>query len=304
LGLGLGTGCGGQGTEAPLWPREAPVRQAPVFSIVVPVYRQWHLVPALVAALEAQRAAPSFELVLVNNGPEVPPPLPAWARVIDCAAPGAYAARNAGAAAAAGVWLAFTDADCRPAPGWLAALEGPPPALLAGPVAMTSGPRPNPCEIYDLVRGIPQAAYVAHGYAATANLAVPAAVFRELGGFDPGRFSGGDAEFCRRAGAAGHPLRLVPGAVVAHPARADWAALRRKARRIKGGQIAAGTLPRRLAWTLRSLAPPLRDTAAFLRRTDHPLRDRLTAVAVRFRLWGVELAETARLLAGGRPERR
>jgi glycosyltransferase involved in cell wall biosynthesis len=290
-------------------PPDAP----PDFSIVVPVYRQWHLVPALLAALAAQRLAPGrAELVLVNNDPaQTPPPLPASpplpARLVACPAPGAYAARNAGAAAARGAWLVFTDADCRPEPGWLAALAraaaASPGALLAGPVRVTSdAARPNACEIYEVVRGIPQASYVARGYAATANLALPAGLFRALGGFDPGRFSGGDAAFCRRAGAAGHPLRLVEDAVVGHPARADWPALARKARRIKGGQIAAGPLPRRLAWTLRTLAPPLRDAAAFLRR-DQPLPRRLTAIALRFGLWGVELAETLRLLAGARPER-
>jgi len=105
------------------------------------------------------------------------------------------------------------------------------------------------------------------------------------------------------AGALGHPLRLVPEAGAAHPARADWAALASKARRIKGGQIAAGPLSRRIAWGLRTLSPPVRDAAAYL-ASAHPLRRRLIAVAVRLRLWGVELAETARLLAGGAPERR
>lgn len=284
-------------------------------SVIVPVYRHWRLVPALLAALEpglGQGLGPRLpiraELLLVNNGPldAEPPLLPPWARRLDCAAPGSYAARNAGAAAARGAWLVFTDADCRPEPGWLAALlaaAASGPALLAGPVRVTSdAARPNPFEIYDIVRGIPQAAYVARGYAATANLAVPAELFRSLGGFESDRFSGGDAVFCRRARAAGHPLRLVPEAVVAHPARADWASLATKARRIKGGQIARGPLPRRAAWAIRSLAPPLRDSVAYL-ASGHPLGHRLTAIGIRFRLWGVELAETARLLAGGPPER-
>ena len=163
--------------------------------------------------------------------------------------------------------------------------------------------REDASALYDLVRGIPQARYVARGYAATANLAVPAATFRALGGFDPTRRSGGDAEFCRRAGRAGHPLRLVAAAVVAHPCRADWASLATKARRIKGGQIAAGPRVRRLAWTLRTLCPPLSDTRTYL-AAPHPWAHRRAAVAIRFRLWGVELAETARLLAGGEPERR
>ena len=80
----------------------------------------------------------------------------------------------------------------------------------------------------------------------------------------PAGAPGGDADFCRRAGRAGHPLRLVAGAVVAHPARADWAELAAKARRVKGGQVAAGPLPRRAAWVLRSLCPPLTDSRLIL----------------------------------------
>jgi GT2 family glycosyltransferase len=294
---------------------DVPPDSAPDFSVVVPVYRQWRLVPALLEALAAQDiAAGRIEVILVNNGPPeapcpaLPPTLPLRVRRLACGRPGAYAARNLGAAAARGRWLVFTDADCRPEPGWLAALAAAtaagPPGLLAGPVRVTSvAGRPNACEIYEIVRGIPQTRYLRHGYAATANLAVPAAAFRALGGFDPARFSGGDAEFCRRARAAGWGLRLVPGAVVDHPARADWPGLVRKARRVKGGQVAAGRPARRLAWTLRSLVPPVREAAHFLAAGEHPLRHRLTAAAVRFRLWGVELAEVARLLAGRSPER-
>jgi cellulose synthase/poly-beta-1,6-N-acetylglucosamine synthase-like glycosyltransferase len=294
---------------------DVPPDSAPDFSVVVPVYRQWRLVPALLEALAAQDiAAGRIEVILVNNGPPeapcpaLPPTLPLRVRRLACGRPGAYAARNLGAAAARGRWLVFTDADCRPEPGWLAALAAAtaagPPGLLSRPVRVTSvAGRPNACEIYEIVRGIPQTRYLRHGYAATANLAVPAAAFRALGGFDPARFSGGDAEFCRRARAAGWGLRLVPGAVVDHPARADWPGLVRKARRVKGGQVAAGRPARRLAWTLRSLVPPVREAAHFLAAGEHPLRHRLTAAAVRFRLWGVELAEVARLLAGRSPER-
>ncbi|HVH04090.1 MAG TPA: glycosyltransferase, partial [Amaricoccus sp.] len=247
---------------------------APRLSVIVPVHRQWDLVPELLAALAAQTLDPAaFELILVNNDAPAPPPLslPAEIRVVDAPVPGAYAARNEGAAAARGVWLVFTDADCRPEPGWLAALAAATDAagaaalpLLAGPVRMLPPAAPSPWATYDLVRGIPQAAYVARGYAATANLAVPRAVFAALGGFDARRRSGGDADLCRRAGRAGHPLALVEAAVVAHPCRADWALLATKARRIKGGQIAAGPLPRRVAWTLRTLAPPLADSRAYL----------------------------------------
>jgi glycosyltransferase involved in cell wall biosynthesis len=283
----------------------------PAFSVIVPVHRDWDRIPGLLATLAAQRPpAPRFEILIVNNdAPAAPPPLdlPANARILPCATPGSYAARNAGAAAARGDWLVFTDADCRPEPDWLAALaraaSETPGTLLAGPVRMTATARPGAWETYDLLRGIPQARYVSRGYAATANLAAPAGMFRILGGFDPGRRSGGDAEFCRRAGRAGHRLRLVPDAVVAHPARASWAELALKARRMKGGQIAAGPLPRRVAWILATLAPPVRDIRLLL-AAPHPWRSRIVAATIRLRLWTVELAEIVRLLAGGAPERR
>lgn len=287
----------------------------PRFSVIAPVYRHWDLLPPLLEALAGQEGAPGFEVILADNAPDEPGPRPGAfpglaLRIVPCARPGSYAARNAAARAARGGWLVFTDADCRPEPRWLAALaraaEAHPGSLLAGPVAVasmgTGGRPPNACEIYDMIRGIPQARYVARGYAATANLAVPRAVFEALGGFDPGRFSGGDAEFCRRAGAAGHPLLLVAEAVTRHPARADWAELVAKARRIKGGQIRGGSRARRIAWALRTLIPPVADTRAYL-RAEAPRGWRAIAIATRFRLWGVEVAEMLRLLLGGPPVR-
>ncbi|MBP1805949.1 glycosyltransferase family 2 protein [Rubellimicrobium aerolatum] len=282
----------------------------PAFSVIVPVFRDWDRVPVLLAALAGQ-TFDDFELILVDNGPEppappdLPPALRSRTRVLHCPRPGSYAARNAGAAEARGQVLAFTDADCRPAPGWLAAFAAAGGSgLLAGPVRVEPGPCPNRWEIYDALRGIPQEGYVRRGYATTANLCVPREVLRRLDGFDPARLSGGDAEFCRRAGAQGVPLALVPEAVVAHPARARRQEVETKARRIKGGQVAAGPRRRRLAWTIRSLTPPVREVARFLGSRRHPWRWRLVASGVRLSLWRVELAEVARLLTGGAPERR
>ena len=208
-------------------------------------------------------------------------------------------------AAARGDLLVFTDADCRPAPGWLASLVQAaadfPEGLLAGPIRVRASDRPNRCEIYEVVRGIPQERYVAHGYAATANLAVPRSVFERLSGFQDRR-SGGDAEFCRRAGRLGLGLHFVPQAVVEHVARSDWAALADKIRRVKGGQVVSGSAWHRGTWMLRTLVPPVREIGHYL-ASGHPLRHRLVASEVRFRLWGIELAETAHLLVGGVPRR-
>jgi GT2 family glycosyltransferase len=278
----------------------------------VPVFADWDRVPALLAALSAQDLQ-DFEIVLVDNAPEPDAAatfvagLVPGVQVVHCPRPGSYAARNAGAGRARGQWLAFTDADCLPQPGWLAALvealSRAGRSIVAGPVRVQPGPAPSRWEIFDTVRGIPQDVFVRHGYAATANLALSRQLFTELNGFDPLRLSGGDAEFCRRARSLSVSLHFAAYAVVDHPARANRDQLVTKARRIKGGQVAVGPLRRRVFWTFRSVVPPVREMGAYL-TSDHPWRWRMTACAVRLSLWQTELMELGRLLVLHRPPER
>lgn len=254
-----------------------------------------------------------FEILLIDNGSrDFAPPkyLAANIRILLCETPGSYAARNHGIAQAKGEWLAFTDADCLPMPGWLEALQyriealAEPVALLAGAVRMRpSSSRPCIYEMYDLVKGIPQQWYVSRGYAVTANLAAPTSTVKQLGGFDASRFSGGDAEFSRRAVAAGNALYYVEDAIVEHPARTDWQALATKARRIKGGQLTSGTRQQRATWLFRTVTPPLVAFYRFL-TTQQPLRYRIAAVLIQVRLWGVEVYEVFRLTFKRQAERR
>lgn len=285
------------------------------FSVIVPVYQHWLLVPKLLACLERQEFPQDrFETLLVDNGSSdviVPKDMPPRTHILHCPKPGSYAARNHGVREAKGAWLAFTDADCMPSPRWLRALADAAEqgtageTLLAGSVEIVPvSQRPGPCEIYDIVKGIPQSRYVGRGYAATANLAVSRAVFDELNGFDESRFSGGDADFCRRAGSKGHPILYVPEARVDHPARASWAEITTKARRVKGGQVTAGAPARKRQWMLATLLPPVRGALHFLRADRHSLKYRFIAIGVLLRIWLVEVHELCRLLLGGAPERR
>lgn len=282
-------------------------RNQPICSVIVPVFNHWGRVPALLESLQAQTLPQSeFEVILVDNGStEYEPPqlLPPNVRVLRCETPGSYAARNAGAFHAAGAWLAFTDADCRAAPDWLAGLlggvkdGGATPDLVAGAVQMyAESPDPNFYEVYDILRGIPQEHYVSRGYAATANLLVPKSMLAELGGFDATRYSGGDADLCRRARARGYSLQYLPEAAVYHPARRSWEEIAAKARRIKGGQLLCGSLRSRVYWVLRTLSPPLGLYYRYASSSRQPIRYRLVSVMVQTRVWGCELLEMLQLL--------
>ncbi|EAU41188.1 rhamnosyl transferase [Fulvimarina pelagi HTCC2506] len=291
-------------------------KDRPVFSVIVPVFEQWHLAKKLLDCLDRQTIeASAFEILLVNDEPPdtSPPDLRhEKARLLQGSNRGSYTARNLGAARANGRYFVFTDADCLPDPDWLKAIasafeaSAQEPTILIGNVEMIARTdRANAYEMYDIVKGIPQARYVRRGYGATANLAVSRAVFERVGGFDTNRLSGGDAEFCRRATArTGASVTFLPDATVHHPARHDWRSIATKARRVKGGQVRSGTAKQKIVWTARTFAPPVRGLWMFLRAGRHPLRYRLWACLVQLRVWLLEMAETVRLLLSGTPERR
>ncbi len=291
---------------------EMPAKD-PVASIIVPVFDQWPLAQKLLASIEMQSFPKSaMEVILVDNGStDYAPPaeLPPYVRILHCEQPGSYAARNLGAAAANGSWLVFTDADCTPEPHWVGALVDALQSgseLVAGPVRVRGeAAQPNAFEVYDTVRGIPQAWYVSRGYAATANLAVSRRLFDALQGFDARRLSGGDADFCLRSAASGVRVRLAREAVVNHPARSTWLELVTKARRMKGGQLRhqRNLLRTALAYC-RTFFPPVVAIVRFLGASEWPLRYRAVAIGVVLRLWFVEMAEALRIAFGGELERR
>lgn len=213
---------------------------APRISVIIPVYRDWADLRRCLAAL-AQQTWPvsDFEILVVNNDTQPAPD--------DLAAPNlrllqepqghSYAARNAGVAAARGALLAFTDADCQPAPDWLAAgwaaLQGE--ADLAGGQIEISREPAGLAADYERCFAFPQEQNAHQGRSVTANLFVRRRVFASSGGFDATLQSGGDFEFCQRAGRAGHRLVYAAEARVLHPPRSRIAALLKKNRRTAGG---------------------------------------------------------------------
>lgn len=284
-------------------------------SIIVPVFEQWEYVPEFLDCLRRQTyPMQDVEVLLVDNGSrdiKVPDDLPHNVKVHYSDTRGAYAARNHGVRQSCGDWLVFTDADCLPHESWLGELicafrsAELGNSLIAGRVnCISENGEPSLYEIYDIVRGIPQEHYVSRGYAATANLAAPRAIITGIGGFNDSLYSGGDADLCRRATQQGATVVYVESAVVSHRTRSSWSEIATKARRVKGGQLTAKSMAYKLWVYIRTILSPCITIIRFVRNRQFPVRYRLLAGFVYFRVWGVELAELIRVSFGGEPERR
>jgi glycosyltransferase involved in cell wall biosynthesis len=124
--------------------------------------------------------------------------------------------RNLGWRDARAPLVAFTDDDCRPEPGWLAALvaaaEREPGRVLQGRT------RPDPFE-----RDVLAAPHVRTltvdppgRFAQTANILYPRRLLERLGGFDERAVTGEDLELSLRSRTAGVPIAAAPEAVVNH----------------------------------------------------------------------------------------
>jgi glycosyltransferase involved in cell wall biosynthesis len=208
-------------------------------SVIVPVRNGAAVLGSCLDALASQKGATPAEVIVVDNGStdstaKLARDHPIVDRLVVERRTGSYAARNAGIAEANGEVLAFTDADCRPEPRWLA--EGIAALrkgdLAGGDVIACPSRSPTTWERYDRAQYLHQGDSVAkEGFAATANLFVATRVIDRIGPFDGSLRSSGDFDLCRRATASGFCLVHAPAARVEHlprsTAAATWALHRR-----------------------------------------------------------------------------
>jgi len=199
----------------------------PLVSVVIPVRDDPAGVRAVTAALERQTLPRDrFEVIVAVDGGE-PPAVPPGVRVEAGPPRNSYAARNRAARTARGDVLAFTDADCLPAPDWLerglAALDGA--DIVAGAVRFTVEGRLTPWALLDVEQNLDQEAAVRRNVAVTANLFMRRATFDAIGGFDDTLPSGSDHDAVSRAVRAGAALRYAERAAISHPARTRARAL-------------------------------------------------------------------------------
>ena len=207
----------------------APAPRGPELSVVVATRNRAALLPRLVQALEAQKGAPAFELVLVDDGStdDTAATIERLARGSSLCiraerlgrSGGPAAARNAGWRAAHSPLIGFTDDDCVPQPGWLAGLA----RGLRGADIAQGTTLPNPGQpMRGMFSRAPTATYE-RGFYETCNVGYRVTTLDAVGGFDE-RFGprrgapiwGEDTDLAWRAKEAGATTTFVTDAVVWH----------------------------------------------------------------------------------------
>ena len=271
-------------------------------SVIIPHYNDLHGLDSCLSALARQSYPGELIEVIVSDNcspqgaPAVEECVAGRARMVVCETRGAGPARNAGVAASSAPLLAFIDSDCVPEPQWLAAgitaLAGH--DVVGGAVKVTvthNGPL-SPAEAYEMCFAFNNEAYVRKkGFTGSGNLFTSRRVFDDVGPFKAGLSE--DIDWSHRATAKGYRLGYASDAAVTHPARRNWAELRRKWLRTQSElySLRAPTVPNRLRWLARSWAMPLSIAAHVPAIWSHNrltnTRDRRAALAglVQLRLW-------------------
>lgn len=284
-----------------------PVGGEPAISVIIPHLDDEAALARCLASLDTCRRAPGtppVEIVVVDNGSRHLPHRVCAAvpgvRLATEPVPGPGPARNLGARLARAPVLAFIDADCMAAPGWLTAIAAhfarPDSAPVIGGgigIAMTDPARPSATEAHEAVFGYRQRLYIERdGYAATCNMAVHRTVFEAIGPF-AGIGVAEDADWGRRATARGYRIAYLPGMRVLTRARPDLDALARKWARLIGHEYQRLPPGRRARtrWIVRALmiaASPLAELpriAASDRLPDASARLKAAICTTRIRLW-------------------
>jgi glycosyltransferase involved in cell wall biosynthesis len=189
--------------------------------VIVPARDAAAHLPALLAGLAAQRRAPDQVLVVDDGSSDGTARLagehPVVTEVLHGGGRGPGAARNTAAAHTRADVLAFTDADCAPAPGWLEAGL----AAIAEADLVQGRVEPPPeaeLDVLDRTIWVTQA----HGLFETANLLVRRELFERIGGFEPwlqpkrSKELGEDVWLGYRARRAGARIAFAPDALVHH----------------------------------------------------------------------------------------
>lgn len=279
-----------------------------MISVIIPHFNQPALLARCLVALVPQAAAQGAEIIVVDNGSHEMPQAVVdqfpGVRLTREATPGPGPARNHGVGLARGNILAFIDADCVPAPGWLAEIArrfADPEVLVLGgdvQILLEDPAHPTAIECYEAEFGYRMEHYIRRqNFTGTGNLAMRRQVFDQVGGF-AGIGVAEDRDWGHRAFAQGVRITWAPQMLAFHPARVTFAELTRKWDRHTAHDFELALTRRwgRLRWLARTLAVALSPLAHAPRvfasdRIPGGLRGKLLALAVlaRIRLYRARL---------------
>ena len=293
--------------------------ETPFVSVIVPVFNDPVALRRCLQAIENQTyRSDCYEVIVVDNASSEPlrsliEEFPHAVAEYE-AAPGSYPARNRGIARARGDVLAFTDADCIPDSGWIAAgIEriGEDGFLVGGRIDVfpKHEPRPNAVELYEMLYAFAPEDHAQAGFASTANLFTRRAVFDDVGLFDPALKSFGDVIWTSRAVSAGYGLRFSDFARVRHPARRSLYHLYRRYARFAGGHYDRASrcsrrlLRERFRAALMLLPPAKLATRVLTSVEPAPWDAKLKVIAVAYYARLSYLLEWCRLELGGESRR-
>ena len=204
----------------------------PFFSIIIPTYnRPERLSSCLEAIALLDYPRDRFEVIVVDDGSKIPLDLVVKPlkneldlKLLRQENAGPAAARNKGAAVAQGKFLAFTDDDCQPTPDWLTQFAT---GFVDAPEAMIGGKTINALDsnlfsaasqkLIDYLYEYYNPAKGKDAFFASNNVAMPAANFKALNGFDVSfpLAAAEDRDFCDRWNLK-YPMLYAPEAKVNH----------------------------------------------------------------------------------------
>jgi glycosyltransferase involved in cell wall biosynthesis len=226
------------------------MRRPELVSVIVPVRDAATTLPRQLERLAVQRYDGDWEVLVVDNGSQDGTAELArrWAgrlerlRVVDASArAGVNHARNAGARAASGDFLAFCDADDEVAPEWLGALvEAAHDADLVGGFVGFELLNPGATRNWRMSEMSRQALPVALDflpYAMSGNCGIWRSVLTKVGGWNESYRGCTDVELSWRVQLAGYRLSFAPDAVLQCRFRSSLRGLARQFFRIGSAEV-------------------------------------------------------------------
>ena len=284
--------------------------QKPTYAVIIPHFNDPDRLRRCLTALMPQ-TGDDTEVIVADNGsscdlsgleadfPDV--------RIVVEPASGAGLARNAGVAASTAPWLLFIDADCVPAPDWLAVGRrvARPDTVIGGRVDVfdeTPGPRSG-AEAFETVFAFHMRDYFERkAFLGAGNLILSREVFEATGGFRTGVSE--DVEWSQRAASKGFELAFEDDFAAKHPSRSDWRALSRKWRRLASEEFQLRGAEARGKWIAKGLAMPASVIAHIPKVLSHPAlngREKGRALVTLLRLRLMRMVWMLGQAATGRP---